>query len=1012
MRIVLLTLLLAFSLYAKRSESCYTVQLQSMLYSDENLKSLQAKNFPPECSLMRISKALTVRCGCYEGYSVAKKKLPKYKKQYKYAYIATSYKYRFKSKAPSKKELSHPSHKAYSNDEELKLMLQAFLYSNDLEHAYQTAKLGYKKHPNSIYWNQKMAEICKWSGRSRESIKYMKFLYFKKHDPKLAKEIIDFGLGTYQYEQLKELVTQEVKRSPSKENIEMMAYIYSQLGEPEEAAALFEKFYEKDNTHPEYLDKALQLYMQSGNLDAAQKIVHIIEQKSLYSFHNIKLIAYFYYSKRSVEHAFKTLTQITETKEYDKQYLQLLSDLGWYLEHFKAASAASLELIGHNDGRLVDYERVIAFEKQHNKELAAKMSLKAYKKFHLSYLFYLFANEMIHEKDLSSLRNAIAEIDKEKESPLQRDAHYWLLKAMLYHKAGEEALTKEALQKAIALKPNSLEIRFSVLSYYQDFEMYDALRQELANLSTDITLPHEFYFAMASFAFAVHDINLANYYMQQLISEKNPLIHSTAFEFLQADIYTAKNNHNAAMQIIEKITKQLKDEKRQNPHLAKENQYRYNLLRAEMQLLTSDDFSKKLEESKPYLSKAYYDDLRYSLALKNNSLEKANEIYHQTAHKAIWLQFSNALNEQNHSQIENLLASYLYTLASDDAAYGAQQDGQIALAQSMSYTSLEHNDDNQNAYISLLDLVKQRTNLSSVKTAYYLRDPLLRKYVTLHNSNYLNKSYYLLSDLNYYRNSDLDKNILRKVPTDTTEFNLGVKKVFGKGELSIMGGYANSMDSYLLYSLAGKYRLTKELTIGGGFYKNIKTDESTQLLLGGKKDKLELNITYQILNSTAFDVLYEHNNYNSQDDVALGSGEYMRVNLSRQIRNGYPDMRLALFSDGAFYDEKEGTHGVIDKLQSPRAQVLPNNFMNFGIDFAYGMQNSDIYTRVWRPYFEVSSYYNTDLAAFSYGFNAGYGGKVYSQDHLVIGTSYTNSVNGIGGSIFELFLNYKFLYTH
>ena len=1012
MRFILFTLLLTLVLYAKRSETCYTVQLQSMPYSDANLKSLQSKNYPTECSLQHIVNSITVRCGCYDGYSAAKKELQKYKKQYKYAYIATSYTYRFNKKTPCEKELSKPEDKEYNSDEELKLMLQAFLYSNDLEHAYQTAKLGYKKNPNSIYWNQKMAEICKWSGRSSESLKYMKFLYFKNHDQKLAKEIIDFGLGTYQYEQLKELVTQEVKHNPSKKNIEMMAYVYSQIGEPEKAAQLLEKFYKNDNIHPEYLDKALQIYMQSGDLEAAKNIVNIIEQKNLYSHHNVKLIAYYYYTKGKVEKSFQALTKITNTKEYDKQYFQLLSDLGWYLEHFKKASSASLALIYHNDGRFVDYERVIAYNKQKDKKLAAKITLQAYNKYHLSYLFYLFANEMIRENDIKTLQNAIAEIEKEKETPLQRDAHYWLLKAMLYHKTGEEALAKEAIQKAISLKPNSLEIRFSALSYYQDFEMYDALRQELVKLSTDITLPHEFYFAMASYALVAHDINLANYYMQTLITQKNKIVHTTAFKFLQADIYNAKNNHNASRQIIEQIVKELQVKRANNPDLAKESQYLYNLLRAEMQLLTSDDFSKKLQEAKPYLSKAYYDDLRYSLALKNNSLEKANEIYQQTPHKAIWLRFSNALNEQNHSQIENLLAHYLYTLASDDAAYAAQQDGQIALAQSMSYTSLEHNDENQNAYISLLDLVKQRTNLSSVKTAYYLRDPLLRKYVALHNSNYLSKSYYLLSDLNYYRNSDLDKNILRKVPDDTIEFNLGVKKVFDKGELTLMSGYANSMDSYLLYSLAGTYRLTKELTIGGGFYKNIKTDESTQLLLGGKKDKLELSATYQILNSTAFDILYEHNNYNSQDDVALGSGEYMRVNLSHQIRNGYPDMRLALFSDGAFYDEKEGTHGVIDKLQSPRAQVLPNNFMNFGIDFAYGMQNSDIYTRVWRPYFEVSSYYNTDLAAFSYGFNAGYGGKVYSQDHLVIGTSYTNSVNGIGGSIFELFLNYKFLYTH
>jgi hypothetical protein len=121
-------------------------------------------------------------------------------------------------------------------------------------------------------------------------------------------------------------------------------------------------------------------------------------------------------------------------------------------------------------------------------------------------------------------------------------------------------------------------------------------------------------------------------------------------------------------------------------------------------------------------------------------------------------------------------------------------------------------------------------------------------------------------------------------------------------------------------------------------------------------------------------------------------------------------MRLSLFGDLGIYHEREGSKGVIDKLQLPRVQVLPNDFANVGINFAYGMQNSDIYTRVWRPYFELNTYYNTDLAGFSYSVNAGYGGKVYSQDHLVVGTSYTNDVNGIGGSIFELFLQYKFLY--
>jgi hypothetical protein len=76
------------------------------------------------------------------------------------------------------------------------------------------------------------------------------------------------------------------------------------------------------------------------------------------------------------------------------------------------------------------------------------------------------------------------------------------------------------------------------------------------------------------------------------------------------------------------------------------------------------------------------------------------------------------------------------------------------------------------------------------------------------------------------------------------------------------------------------------------------------------------------------------------------------------------------------------------------------------------MANSQAYTRVWRPYFEIYPYYNSYTDDFTYGFNAGYGGKVWHQDHLVIGASYTDSVSGVGGKVFELFLNYQFMYYH
>ena len=156
---------------------------------------------------------------------------------------------------------------------------------------------------------------------------------------------------------------------------------------------------------------------------------------------------------------------------------------------------------------------------------------------------------------------------------------------------------------------------------------------------------------------------------------------------------------------------------------------------------------------------------------------------------------------------------------------------------------------------------------------------------------------------------------------------------------------------------------------------------------------------------------YEKAAFYSQDDVYLGESDYFTANVYQQIRDGYPDIRIGVFYDNGYYSETTGSKGVIDTIQTQNFQVLPRSFYNIGLNIAYGLANREIYTRVWRPYIQILPYYNSDLNDFTFSFEAGYGGKIFQQDHMSIGTSYSDSVNGIGGKVFEIYLNYQFLYT-
>jgi hypothetical protein len=250
------------------------------------------------------------------------------------------------------------------------------------------------------------------------------------------------------------------------------------------------------------------------------------------------------------------------------------------------------------------------------------------------------------------------------------------------------------------------------------------------------------------------------------------------------------------------------------------------------------------------------------------------------------------------------------------------------------------------------------------------------------------------------------------VPNNKIVVGAGLKKVFTRGFVEGFVNYHSAMDDYFEYSMDGEYRASTDVKIGAAVGKNMDALESTQLLLGGKKDIAATRVAWQILNSTTINASYQYNDYSSQDDVHLGYGTYARLDVAQQIRNGYPDLRIGTFYDRGIYHENDGDKGVIADLSNGHYQVLPNDFYNIGINFAYGMANSNVYTRVWRPFVEFFPYYSSDLEGYTFGAIAGFGGKVFHQDHLSIVGAYTDSVNGIGGRVFELYFKYQFMYYH
>ncbi len=1012
LRILFIQLLLLSLVYAKGKDSCYTVQLKSSYANDKNRNILKKSDYPSSCQIMHISNVLTVRCGCYDTIAPAEEKLKELHKKYTKATIATTYKYRFTNKKNAKtiKTTQTKQKRSSSEEEDLRLIFQSFLYVNDLDDAYKTALIGYQRDTNSLYWNQKMAEISRWSGRGAEALKYMIFVYNDNHNQKLQNDIIDYGLSSYQYEKIEPMVMQQVKENPSEKNIDRMIFISSKIGLPQRAAKILLNEYKKDPTKEIYLTKALGIYLNMGEVNLAKKIVDILEKHKHYSIQDVEFISRYYYIKKDMTKSYNILL-MGDANTQDPKYYELLSDIGWYLQKFHVAADASLVLYKMKKARLVDYERIALMKKDTDLDLVAESSLLAYKKYKIAYIFYGYANYALNKHKFDSLNKHINKLDAE-NSKLRNDYQYWLIKAKLYIHYNNKAQALKSLKEALKISKNSIQIQLSIIYFYIQYGFNNELKSALNLLSQDKNLSNDFYFPLASSYYYLQDVNLAAYYMDKVIDANLAITKTVDFKFLQAYIYQSKSNQASFLKILKEIREELQEEARKTPTLLEDDTYLNNYFNASINLISADKFKKELKRAKPYLHKDHYRRLLYNFASKHQEADLKHAIYNKIEKKDLWLRFSNAVMLQNHSGIENMLYLQLKQLSMNDASAAAKNDGQISLAQTLAYQALSKNDDSQTAYISHLNLSKERTDLFRVKPSYYVREPLHQDYLTLENSTYLRNDYYIYSNIKYYSNNSMDTTILHNIPNKTLQTGFALKKGMNRGFIRADINYHNSMCSYLSYKLNGEYRSNRYIKSSFTLAKNIDVQESTQLLLGGKKDMLEAKILWTLFPSTSIETLYQYNSYNSQDDVHLGNSNYLRAMISYQIRSSYPDLRIATFVDNGIYSETNGSRGVIDELQAPNQKVLPEDYYNVGLNFSYGMTNSKIYTRVWRPFFTLSSYYNSFAQNTGYGGSVGYGGKVNTQDHLLFSANYSDSVNGIDGSTFEIFMKYEFLYDH
>lgn len=973
MRYLFLFFTLFVTIYAKE-QTCYTVQLLSTSsIKQQDIDTILNQTYPKSCKILTIGKVHTVRCGCTQNFQEIKQNLKALKKTYKKAYIATTYAYRFKPKKIIIKKLS-------PQELELRLMFQTFLYSNDIKNAYKLSKKAYAKY-NSIFWLKNIIKTAKYNSKIEEAIKYETILCNKTQDKKLQDKLIGYNITNYQYQKAEPIILKKALLNPNDKNIQMVIFIYDKLGMPLRSAEFLHKIYLKNPKKQYLLTKELSIYINTGEIEKAKKIIQLIEQNRSYDIDNTSLIAIYYFRSKNIQKAFKTLLLAKKfVKDKNLYYYKQLSDVAWYLQDYHTSYEASNKLIKLKQARLVDFNRVIQLEQ--NKKLSAKLQMQMYKQFKIDYLFYSYASSAMKLEKFIELQNTIKQLQKD-NSPLTKQALFYIVKAQLdKHLNNHQEL--KSIELALKFSDNNNIVLENIFWFYMDNNYNNELKLFLQNME-EKEVPQSFYKLFAIAYYKLTNIDKANYYIQKV-----PQTKDIDFELLRAYIASAQNEQPRYKQILNHIYNILNTK-----NIFKQKKLLKTYLTVMLELKDYDKFSIALQKAKPYLKQKDYDELKYMWSIKTTSYEKSHFIKQHMNQTPLWITFNDLRLFKNHTQAENLLYTQLNNLSQGDAVMETLYDGQISLAQSITYKILYKNNKNQNAYIQHKDLVKKRSDLLDTKYIYTTQDNLTQSGVYLKNKTYISNSYTLFTELQNLKNTQT--NITKK---DDSFIKLALQKQFNQANIKLYLGYRKCFDDFFTYGIDATYNYTKQLNTRFSIYKNEKATISPEFLLLANKDSIQEQLTYNFLKSTSINVLLEQNTYHTQENsTIIGTSNQQQFILRHKIRTGYPDMTMSLFFNNYLYSQQN------EQL------LLPNNFYEIGTTFDYGMVNSEIYTRVWRPFFSVSQYYSSLADNYNLGFGFGYGGKVYSQDHLSFGMNFSTTSTS-NQEVIMFYLRYQFLYQH
>ena len=892
------------------------------------------------------------------------------------------------------------------DDEQLRLMYDSFIFSKDLKHAYTIAKQALHSNPESLYWHKKMGQVALWTGHNDEAMEHLTYLYKRTNDVQLGDSIIKQMLATYQYKKALPLIKGKLNNYHDKRTIDSMININDKVGKPEESIKALKKLYIK-NPNAKTLTTILSLYLETGQIKQAKKIVRALEKYKHKSIKAALSLSKYHFLQKDLQKAYQALLDVKEkASKHNIEYFQHLSDLGWYLHDNNNAIYGSMMLHHAKKARLVDYERIEKLYQKKDIALMKEIAIQAMKT-HKSKKFLLnYANEAVKKGDFDSVNVLIqTELnDKKSNVILTKDPKFWLLKAKVDEHFQKRENVEEDLHKALSLAPNSAATSNTILWSLIDSSQYPALHKMVQKIEQQKLIPTNISHALSAAYLTLQKPDKAMFYLNRAQKE-HP--EDMDLQFLHTEILAAQGNETKRHKILKNILQTLQIQSDKDPSLLKDKQYLRRYLQASIAFANNTQWKALLQAAKSHLDKKDYIELQILHALKEKNYQKVQSLYKESAKNNPQLEIELAHAMHDKKKERALLQRYILTAPKALLVEDSEALNHIPQAISFNEEALQENRTHPYLISKLQQLYTDYTHHYHVGAAYAKRGQLKTLAFELYNFYYLAKGYGLITKIEDFEQSSTNIHKLNIEKSDDFILHVGLKKTIKDGHFEAGISYRNAYEDAVGIKLKADKGITDSLRLLGTYESNARVDDqSIMMQLGGKQDKTTLQATYALTQNQQISLMGEYDQYQAQDNTDIGHG--IRANLTWDY-TFLPEYStgMRLFYNIGKFDEKN-QKGNISKLLRADQQhdkLLQNDYHDSGVGFYYG-DAQKIFGKGFNPYIDMAAVYSGKEKRFYTLLETGITGALFKTDFYRVGITYQNAINGIDQEELAIQLNY------